>query len=85
MDAGPSQFETLCLQRFLEIAEKTLVVPNRARGSLPLKNVCSECAGSFADVPFDRVEPIAAVRDVGGAYVLTCGQKIFDTSRKKCA
>lgn len=38
-------------------------------------------ARDLADVPFHRVEPVAAVGDVGGADVLSGGQQIADAAR----
>ena len=50
-----------------------------ARGvCLVLTGMGGHGAGGFADVPFDRMQPITAVADMCGANVFACGKKIFD-------
>ena len=44
-----------------------------------------ERAGGLADGPLDRVEPIAAVGDVGHAQVLAGGQQVLDPPRDQGA
>ena len=71
-----------------------------ARGVLAARQAeRGERAGDLADVPLDRVQPVGAVGDVGGADVLAGGQQVLhpprdqraerdlerDSSRRRCS
>ena len=44
-----------------------------------------ECAGGLADGPLDRMQPVAAVGDVGRAQVLAGRQQVLDPARDQGA
>ena len=73
---GPFQFEALSSKRLLELGQGLFVGSDRARCLLLSQAMTGECAGGFADVPFDGVEPQGAVSDVGAADVFARGEEV---------
>ena len=61
------------VQSLLEFREELLVCPDLLRLDAAVKAERRKPTHHLADVPLDRMEPVAAVGDVGGADVL-CGR-----------
>ena len=57
----------------MEGGQELLGVADLARGELVFQAVGGEGSGGFADVPFHRMQAVAAVGDVGDAKVLAGG------------
>ena len=61
------------------------VVANVTRQRFGLNGVRRDAACGLADIPLDRVEAIAAVRDMRRADVLARGEQVVDAPRNQCA
>src|ERR1035437_8525309 len=58
----PFQSHTVVTQQFLKVREQFFFVPHFARCFFLRVTKCRERAGGLADVPFHRMQPVAAVR-----------------------
>src|SRR5690606_11107760 len=67
----------------LEFVQQRPVVTNVSRRLVVRQAEGGQGTGRFADVPFDRVQAVAAVGDVRGADVLAAGDEIFDPLRQE--
>ena len=78
LDAGP-------VQSLLELREKLLACPNLMRFDTAVKAERRKPTHHLADVPLDRMKPVAAVGDVGGTNVLCCRQEVTDPDGQQSA
>jgi hypothetical protein len=69
----PMALDAGTVQSLLELGEELLACPDLMRLDTAVKAERREPTHHLADVPLDRMEPVAAVGDVGGADIL-CGR-----------
>ena len=67
MDLGPRELKSLGDAELLEVMEFLSVLSNVMRTGLRDEAVGGKEASSFTDVPFNRMEAVAAIRDMGNA------------------
>ena len=77
-DLRPGDLDALRLDSALEILQQFLVVPDLPRRPARRDGVRRRAARRFADVPFHRMQPVAAVGDVRHAEVLARRQQVLD-------
>ena len=46
-----------------------------------LKAECGQCAGRLTDVPFHRMQPVAAIGDMGDTQALASCQQVVQSLR----
>src|SRR5690606_28314999 len=73
----PANVDAVALKEGLEIGEFGGGVADLAGKFFAGEAEVGERAGGFADIPFDRVEAVAAVGDVGRAEVFGGGEEVF--------
>src|SRR5687767_7916827 len=81
----PCGFDTLPLNRALEIRQPLRIIPDAPRRAVRLDRVRREASRGLANVPFHRMQAIAAIRDVGHAEVLAGRQEVLDAARNQRA
>ena len=62
----------------LEIVQMRFGIAHLARGQPLVQAIRRERPGRFADIPFDRMQPIAAIGDMGHAQILARRQQVLD-------
>ena len=84
--SGQRSLDAVARQTGLEGGEPGVVGLRRRAAWWPcVQAVRGERAGDLADVPLDRVQPVAAVGDVGGADVLAGRQQVRHPARQQRA
>jgi hypothetical protein len=61
----------------LEIAEPSTVIKDRSRSDFPINSFDNSKTGCFTDTPFNRMQAITAIGDVGGTDIFIGWQEIF--------
>src|SRR5690606_32171956 len=84
-DARPGDLEAVGDDGLLKLLEERRVRPHTTWGYALLVAEGRHRASRLADVPLHGVQPVAAVRDVGGADVLRAGEQVLDPLRQQRA
>ncbi len=79
----PLKLDTLPKKSLLKPIQELLVSADTLWRLLCLERMRGEHSGGFSDVPFDWVQPVAAIRDVRCAEILARGKKVFDPFRNQ--
>ena len=82
---GPVQLDAHRDQRALEIGQHVGSVPHAPWTDPMIKAERCQAPSRLADVPFHRVEPVAAIGDMGDAEAFACCQKVVHSLREQGA
>ena len=74
----PRELKTLLPQSSLQILNQFLTRVDGSRRLLDPDRLGSYCPRCFANIPFHRMQAVAAVGDVRGTDIFTSGKEIFD-------
>lgn len=69
----------------LEVGEQDRIAAYRAGDHAMAEAERGQGTSGLADVPFHRVEPVAAIGDVSHAQALPGSQQVVQPARKQCA
>src|SRR6476659_7686445 len=69
-ESRPCDFNSLRLDELLKVGQPFWVVPDLPRGSFRIDGLRHQSASRLPNVPFDWVEPVAAVGDMRHSEVL---------------
>src|SRR5690625_7876283 len=78
---GPSEFDALIGEHRLKITQVPRNVSRLAGRGVFLFTKCDKGSSRFADIPFHRMETVAAVGNVGRADVFAGRNQVFHTLR----
>ena len=79
------QLDTHRDKQALEIGEQARVATYRPRAHTVAEAERGQDTSRLADVPFHRMEPVAAIGDMGDAQALSGGEQVVQPPRKQCA
>jgi hypothetical protein len=68
------------LKDALELDEQRFVIAHPARRLFFVQTKRGQYPDRFADVPFHRMQAVAAVRDVRNTEILASWQEVFDSA-----
>ena len=83
--AFPSDFRALRLYPLLELGEKCSVFAHSARKHFLLLCIGQEHSDRFADTPFNRMQTVTTVRDMGRPDIFAGRQYVIDPLRNQSA
>ena len=67
----------------MEVGQHSRIGSHGPRARSMVEAECSQCAGGLTDIPFHRMQPVTAVRDVSDAKALSGRQHVVEPLRQQ--